>query len=156
MTEIQAKCFNLPKNLQKKKWFSTCIITERGGGIFTFFAISTTRIHTFTGLHDKNEFFCLHTLLRIIISIDPCLYFLSWNSFTNMMKNWHERVEESASSRRVFIRNAINHLERCYARSFRLIITFCFFLPNHQFSRFPIRIREQHSMFTVFLSKIQI
>ena len=27
---------------------------------FHFFAISTTRIHTFTGLHDKNEFFCLH------------------------------------------------------------------------------------------------
>lgn len=69
---------------------------------------------------------------------------------------YDEELTREFRSRRVFIRNAINHLERCYARSFRLIITFCFFLPNHQFSRFPIRIREQHSIFTIFLSKIQI
>ena len=40
---------------------------------------------------------------------------------------YDEELTREFRSRRVFIRNAINHLERCYARAFRLIITFSFF-----------------------------
>ena len=84
--------FQFAKKLWKKKWFSTCIIiTEERAGIFTFLQFQPQE---FTLLQD-----CMIKMNFSVYTKDdhfnwPLLHinFLSWNSFTNMMKNWHESL----------------------------------------------------------------
>ena len=87
-----SKMFQFAKKLWKKKWFSTCIIiTEERAGIFTFLQFQPQE---FTLLQD-----CMIKMNFSVYTKDdhfnwPLLHinFLSWNSFTNMMKNWHESL----------------------------------------------------------------